>query len=84
MLVGVAGYRVRAETGANGAVVIAGMAATAVVLGFFVVDTLHNAPETFAAIVAIAALAVVLDAVWKRLRSATSIQAPASQPSPSP
>ena len=44
------------------------MAATAVVLGFFAVDTLRNAPETFAAIVAIAALAVVLDVVWKHFR----------------
>ena len=37
-------------------------------LAFFAVDTLRNAPETFAAIVAIAALAVVLDAVWKHIR----------------
>lgn len=44
------------------------MAATVVVLGFFAVDTLRNAPETFAAIVAIAALAVILDAVWKQIR----------------
>jgi chromate transport protein ChrA len=44
------------------------MAATVVVLAFFAVDTLRNAPETFAAIVAIAALAVVLDAVWKHVR----------------
>ena len=46
----------------------AGMLATAVVLVFFAVDTLRNAPETFVAIVAIAALAVLLDAVWKHLR----------------
>jgi hypothetical protein len=38
------------------------------VLAFFAVDTLRNAPETFAAIVAIAVLAVVLDAVWKHVR----------------
>jgi hypothetical protein len=38
------------------------------VLVFFAVDTLRNAPETFAAIVAIAALAVLLDAVWKHMR----------------
>ena len=44
------------------------LAATAVVLVFFAIDTLRNAPETFAAIVAIACLAVVLDLVWKRAR----------------
>ena len=42
--------------------------ATAVVLVFFAVDTLRNAPETFAAIVAITALSVVLDFIWKRAR----------------
>ena len=50
-----------------------GMAATAIVLVFFAIDTLRNAPETFVAIVAIAALAVVLDLVWKRVRGATSL-----------
>jgi hypothetical protein len=50
--------------------VLAAIAATAVVLVFFAVDTLRNAPETFAAIVGIALLAVVLDAVWKRVRPA--------------
>jgi hypothetical protein len=68
LLVGVSGYRLRAETGARGWIVAVAMAATAVVLVFFAVDTLRNAPETFAAIVAIAALAVVLDAVWKHIR----------------
>jgi hypothetical protein len=44
------------------------MAATAVVLAFFAVDTLRNAPETFGAIVAIGLLAVVLDLIWKWVR----------------
>jgi amino acid transporter len=70
LLVGVAGYRVRSETGALGSIVLLGVAATAVVLVFFAVDTLRNAPQTFAAIVAIAALAVVLDTIWKRVRGA--------------
>jgi hypothetical protein len=68
LLVGVAGYQLRAETGALGSIVLLGMAATAVVLVFFAVDTLRNAPETFTAIVAIAALAVILDLIWKRVR----------------
>ena len=70
LLVGVTGYRRRADTGSLAVVVLAAIAATAVVLVFFAVDTLRNAPETFAAIVAIALLAVVLDAAWKRVRPA--------------
>ena len=70
LLVGVTGYRRRADTGSLAVVVLAAIAATAVVLVFFAVDTLRNAPETFAAIVGIALLAVVLDAAWKRVRPA--------------
>lgn len=70
LLVGVAGYRRRADTGSLAVVVLAAIAATAVVLVFFAIDTLRNAPETFVAIVGIAVLAVVLDAAWKRARPA--------------
>ena len=69
LLVGVTGYRRRADTGSLAVVVLTAIAATAVVLAFFAVDTLRNAPETFAAIVGIALLAVALDAVWKRVRT---------------
>ena len=68
LLVGMAGYRLRSSTGARGSIVLLGMLATVVVLGFFAIDTLRNAPQTFVAIVAIAALAVLLDAVWKHVR----------------
>ena len=68
LLVGLAGYRLRAKTGASAAIVLLGIAVTAIVLGFFAVDTLRNAPETFVAIVAMTLLAVVLDIVWKRVR----------------
>ena len=61
-------FRLRSESGANLAVILVAMAATAVVLGFFAVDTLRNAPETFVSIVVIALLAVVLDIIWKRMR----------------
>jgi amino acid transporter len=67
-LVGVAAYRRRADTGANVVIVLAAVAATAIVLVFFAVDTVRNSPETFGAIVGIAVLAVVLDLVWKRAR----------------
>jgi amino acid transporter len=68
LLIGLAALRLRAEIGASAPIVLIALAATAVVLAFFAIDTLRNAPETFAAIVAIAALAVVLDLVWKRAR----------------
>ena len=70
LLVGVAAYKRRADTGAIGAIVLTAIAATAVVLAFFAVDTLRNAPQTFIAIVAITLLAVALDLMWKRMRPA--------------
>jgi amino acid transporter len=66
VLIGVAGYRRRAETGSNVLVVVLAISVTALVLAFFAVDTLRNAPETFGAIVVITLLAVVLDGVWRR------------------
>jgi amino acid transporter len=86
LLVGVAGYRLRASIGARGSIILLGMAATAVVLVFFAVDTLRNAPETFVAIVGIAVLAVLLDLVWKHFRtkppsSTAGADAPVSQAS---
>ena len=49
---------------------------TVIVLGFFAVDTLRNAPETFGAIVGMTVLAVVLDTVWKRVRDRPAGTAP--------
>ena len=77
LLVGVAGYRRRADTGSNAFIVLAAIAVTATVLAFFAVDTLRNAPETFSAIVGIALLSVLLDFVWKRIRG------PRQEPAPS-
>jgi amino acid transporter len=68
LLVGIAAFKLRAETGSSVAIILLAIAATAVVLVFFGIDTLRNEPETFVAIVLIAGLAVVLDLVWKRAR----------------
>jgi amino acid transporter len=68
LLVGVAGVRLRAETGARTWLILAGIAVAVVVLIFFAIDTVQNSPETFVGIVVVTALAVVLDAVWKKLR----------------
>ena len=80
LLVGIAGYRRRAETGANAGIVLAAVGLTAVVLAFFAVDTFRNAPETFAAIVVLTVLAVLLDALWKRSRDRRTAE-PAARPS---
>jgi amino acid transporter len=80
LLVGIAGYRRRADTGSNAAIVLAAIAVTAIVLAFFAVDTLRNAPETFAAIVSIALLSILLDFIWKRRRP-TAAQPGAAQTS---
>jgi amino acid transporter len=66
LLVGIAGYRRREETGSRAPIVLGAIAVTAIVLVFFTIDTLQNQPETFVAIVAIALLSVALDFVWKR------------------
>jgi amino acid transporter len=68
LLVGLAGYRLRRETGSNAGLVIVAMGVTAIVLAFFSVDTWQTAPETFVAIVGILILAVGLDA-WTRSRA---------------
>lgn len=80
LLVGVAGYRRRAEIGASSPMVIAAIAVTAVVLVFFAIDTVRDAPETFAAIVVIGLLAILLDAVWKRSRDARAAKTRARIP----
>ena len=82
LLVGVAGYRLRSETGAKGAVVVLGAAVTVVVLAFFAVDTLRNAPETFAAIVVIGLLAILLDAVWKHVKRSPAAGEPVTPSTP--
>ncbi len=68
LLVGVAGYRRRAETKSNTIIVVLAIAVTAIVLGFFAVDTLQNAPETFTAIIGLGLVSVALDALVRHGR----------------
>jgi amino acid transporter len=65
LLVAVAGYRRRADTGANVIVALAAVGVAAIVLVFFMIDTVRNDPATFAAILAIVVLAVTIDTLWK-------------------
>ena len=85
LLVGVAGYRRRAETKSKTAIVVLALVVTAIVLGFFAVDTLQTAPETFTSIIALVLLSVVLDALVRRGRRAgPSPHPPAQRPSAPP
>jgi amino acid transporter len=68
LLVSLSAFRLRDEIGARASIVLVAMAATVVVLVFFAIDTLRNAPETFTAIIVITLLAVVLDLAWKHVR----------------
>ena len=68
LLVGLAGWRRRADTHSNPAIILAAIGLTGIVLGFFAIDTLEHAPETFIAIVALGVLAIVLDALVRRGR----------------
>ena len=61
VLVGLAGWRRRADTGSRSLLVLVAIALTGTVLAFFALDTWQNAPQTFSAIVAIAVLAFLLD-----------------------
>jgi amino acid transporter len=70
VLVALAGYRRRHDTGANAVIAIAAIGVSAIVLVFFAVDTLRNDPATFVATLAVGLLAVVLDLAWKRHRAA--------------
>jgi amino acid transporter len=71
VLVGVAGYRRRVDTGSNTFLVVFAIAVTTIVLAFFAVDTARNAPETFTAILAITLLSVILDAAFRHSRPHT-------------
>ena len=75
VLLGLAGYRLRREIHANSGLLAAAVAASALVLLFFAIDTLRNDPGTFVAIVVMFGLAVVLDAVWKRSRAHRQVSA---------
>jgi amino acid transporter len=69
LLVGLAGYRRRADIGANTIVVMLAIAVTAIVLAFFAVDIVRNDLGSFIAIIAIAAASIGLDAAFRHTPS---------------
>lgn len=68
-MVGVGHMRIRAETGASGAILVLGILSAAVVLVMFV-PTLAEEPLTVVALVVILLQSFVLDLLWKRSRAA--------------
>jgi amino acid transporter len=80
VLVALAGYRRRADTGSRATIVVLAITVTSIVLGFFAVDTWQSAPQTFTAIVAILLFAVVLD-LWTRGRGQRGTASPRVDPS---
>jgi amino acid transporter len=62
--------RVRRETGARAGVLMTAIASTAIVLVTFALTTLVDEPATAAALLAIVALSIGLDLLWKRSRRA--------------
>jgi amino acid transporter len=68
LLVGLAGWRRRADTNSSPSIIALAIVVIAIVLGFFAVDTFQNAPETFVAIILLGILAIVLDALVRRER----------------
>jgi amino acid transporter len=69
LVTSLAALRLRRETTSSPVVIGVGIAATALVLVIFAIQTLRDSPETFAAMIAIMALAVALDLLWSWLRA---------------
>jgi amino acid transporter len=67
-MVGAAAIRLRSETGSSLLLLVAALTTTLVVLVLFVIDTARNEPRTFVAMLAVGAVAVALDILWKRRR----------------
>jgi amino acid transporter len=66
VLVGAAGFRRRKDTESSTVVVLLAIAVTVVVLAFFAVDIVRNDLGSFVAIIAIAVVSIVLDAMFRR------------------
>jgi amino acid transporter len=82
LFVGLAGWRRRADTNSNPVIVALAIIVIAVVLGFFAVDTVQNAPDTFTAIILLGLLAIVLDAMVRRSHRAGPSSQPPEAPTP--
>jgi hypothetical protein len=82
--VGLAASRRRADSNSSPVIVARAIAVIGVVLGFFVVDSLQTAPETFTAIILPGLLALVLHALVRRHRRTMHPPQSVASPSPTP
>jgi amino acid transporter len=76
VLVGVSGLRLRHEIAAKAWIIIAAIAASAVALSFFVVDTYHHDKPAFWGTIAIVLLGILTDTLWKRSRDRQATTSP--------
>jgi amino acid transporter len=70
-------FRLRAETGARGSILIVAIVTTVVVLVTFAITTLVDEPATAVALAVILLLSIALDAGWKWVRDKRSSEADA-------
>jgi len=68
LLLSVAAYRLREQTGSNAVVITVGALSTAVVLIVFAADLLANEPRTLVVFAVFVALAFALEMLWSRSR----------------
>jgi len=66
LLVGIAGWRRRADANSNPVIVAAAIAVIGIALVSFAVNTIQTAPDTFTAIILLGLLAIALDAIVRR------------------
>jgi amino acid transporter len=76
LIVGLAGWRRRKDTGSNPWLVAASIAMSTVVLAVFAVDTVRNEPWTFVAILAFGVVSFGLDALTRRHRAEAATSGP--------
>lgn len=76
-LITAAHLRIRAETGARTAILVAAIVAAGVVLVTFVFTTLIHEPASIATLLAILVLSVALDLGWKRVHAGRASTSPA-------
>jgi amino acid transporter len=74
LVVSVAAFKLRRETGSNTLILVGAIVLTVVVLLVFAVQTVRNEPETFIAIIGILVLAVGLDLAWAQLRARRAVK----------
>jgi L-asparagine transporter-like permease len=69
LVTSIGAFRLRKEIAAAAPILVTGIALTVIVLVVFAVQTLRTAPQTFAGMVVILVLAVVLELIWSRIRA---------------